>query len=104
VLPQGALVEGAHRLWGSAAAAGTLVHVPALPWTLQARQVPHDADAQQTLSTQVSPVRQSVVTLQVWPWRFLVPHRFVFGSQMSGARQSASCLHAVLQLVVPLQT
>jgi hypothetical protein len=31
VLPHGALLEGAHRLWGSAAAAGTLVHVPALP-------------------------------------------------------------------------
>jgi hypothetical protein len=71
---------------------------------LQARQVPQDADAQQTLSTQVSPVRQSEVALQVWPCRFLVPHRFVFGSQMSGERQSVSSVHAVLQLVVPLQT
>ena len=104
VLPQGALVEGAHRLWGSAAPAGTLVHVPALPETLQAKQVPHDAEAQQTPSTQVRPVRQSAVALQVWPWRFLFPHRFVLGSQMSGERQSASDLHAVLQLVVPLQT
>lgn len=80
------------------------MQVPALPWTLQARQVPHDVDAQQTASTQVRPVRQSVVTLQVWPCRFLVPHRLVFGSQMSGVRQSASTLQAVLQLVVPLQT
>jgi hypothetical protein len=103
VLPQGAVVEVGHLLWGSAAPVGTLVQVPALPWTLQARQVPQDADAQQTPSTQLSPVRQSVVALQVWPWRFLVPHRLVFGSQMSGVRQSVSALHAVLQLVVPLQ-
>jgi hypothetical protein len=104
VLAHGALVEAAHRLWGSAAPAGTLVQVPALPWTLQARQVPHEADAQQTPSTQVRPVRQSEVAPQVWPCRFLFPHRFVFGSQMSGERQSASALHAVLQLFVPLQT
>jgi hypothetical protein len=102
VLAQGALVEAAHRPWGSAAPAGTLVHVPALPWTLQARQDPQETDPQQTPSTQVSPVRQSEVALQVWPCRFLVPHRLVFGSQMSGERQSASTVHAVLQLVVPL--
>ena len=81
---------------------GTLAQVPGVPVTLQAMQVGHDADPQQTPSTQLRPVRQSVVAVQVCPCRFLLPHRFVIGSQMVGLTQSPSTLHAVLQLVVPL--
>src|SRR6185312_2898270 len=103
VLPQGALVDLAHWPAGAAAPAGRLVQVPALPVTLQAWQVPQAVEPQQTPSTQLRPVRQSPVALQVWPCRFLLPHRLVFGSQLNPEAQSASVLHAVLQLVVPLQ-
>jgi len=48
------------------------------------------------------PVRQSLVAAQVWPSRRLLPHRFVCGSQMSGARQSASTVHAALHAEMPL--
>jgi hypothetical protein len=95
VLPQGAW--GAQRACGSASPCRTFEHVPALPVTLHAWQVPHVDAPQQTPSTQKSPVRQSVVATHGWPSRFLLPQRFVFGSQMSGARQSASTVQAALQ-------
>ena len=102
VLPQGGC--GAQRVCGSASPKATFAHVPALPTMLQAWQVPHDEVEQQTLSTQKSPVRQSPVAVQDWPRRFLSPHRFVLGSQMFGARQSASTVQVALQaaFVVPL--
>ena len=55
-LPQGGLA--AQRACGSVVPASTGVHVPALPATLQARQVAHVAVAQQTPSTQL-PLSQS---------------------------------------------
>ena len=67
VLPQGAVVEVAHRVCGSAVPEGTLAQVPGVPVTLQAMQVGHDADPQQTPSTQLRPVRQSPVAVQVCP-------------------------------------
>ena len=39
--------------------------MPALPGTLHDMQVPQEGDAQQTLSTQVSPLKQSVVAVQL---------------------------------------
>jgi hypothetical protein len=48
-------------------------------------------------------VRQSAVVEHDWPRRFLLPQRFVVGSQMFGAKQSASPVQAPLQAVVPLQ-
>ena len=71
---------------------------------MHAWQVPHDFEPQQTPSTQVRPVRQLLVAVQVWPCRDRFPHRFVFGSQMFGDRQFASTVQVELQLVVPLQT
>jgi hypothetical protein len=87
---------------GSAVPEGTFAQVPRLPDTLQAWHIPHDVDPQQTPSTQVRPVKQSAVAVHGCPCRCLVPQRLVFGSQMSGERQSASVLHAELQAVVPL--
>ena len=84
MLPQGAVVEVAHRPCGSAVPAGTLAQVPALPSTLQAWQVAHDVDAAAD-AVDAAEARQAVGRhVQVCPSRFLVPHRFVFGSQMSG--------------------
>ena len=102
VLPHGSC--GVQRACGSASPDVTFEHVPALPRTLQAWQVPHDEVPQQTPSTQKSPVRQSLVIVHGWPRRFLSPHRFVLGSQMFGARQSASTVQVALQaaFVVPL--
>ena len=102
VLPQGGL--GAHRPCGSAASSGTLVQLPALPVTLHAWQVAHAEALQHTKSTQLAPVRQSAVAVQDWPRRRLLPHRLVWGSQIAGAWQSASAVHAPLHAVVPLQT
>ena len=102
VLPQGGLV--AHRPCGSRLLAGTFAQFPALPVRLQAWQVAHAVALQQTPSTQLSPVRQSLVAAQDCPSRFLLPHRLVLGSQMSGAWQSASPAQAALQAVLPLQT
>lgn len=102
VLPQGAL--GVHRLCGSGVLADTLAQLPALPGTLQAWQMEQPVALQQTPSTQLLPVRQSAVAVQGWPSRFLLPHRLVLGSQMSGGWQSASDEQAALQAVVPLQT
>jgi hypothetical protein len=104
VLPQGDELLVGHSPCGSAAADGTFAHVPRLPETLHAWQVPQDFDPQQTPSTQVRPVRQSPVAEQVCPCRCNVPHRLVFGSQMFGDRQFVSTVHVELQLVVPLQT
>jgi hypothetical protein len=102
VLPQGGLV--AHRPCGSSALAATGAQLPALPPTLQAWQVPHELELQQTPSTQLSLVWQSPVTAQACPSRFLVPQMLMTGSQMLGAWQSASTEQAALQAVVPLHT
>ena len=102
VLPQGGLV--AQRPCGSRLLAGTLAQLPALPAMLQAWHFKHALALQQTPSTQLSPVKQSVLSAQACPSRFLVPQRFVLGSQMSGERQSVSTAQAALQAVLPLQT
>jgi len=104
VLPQGAVLLTAHRPCGSAALAATGAQVPGLLATLQAWQVPQTLVLQHTPSTQLSPVKQSVVAVQACPSRFKFPHRLVFGSQMVGDWQSASTVHAALQAVDPLQT
>jgi hypothetical protein len=64
VLPQGGFAVQREGECGSAALAGTGAQVPALPATLQAWQVPQALALQQTPSTQLSPVRQSVVAVQ----------------------------------------
>jgi hypothetical protein len=102
VLPQGGLV--AHRPCGSRLLDGTFAQFPALPAMLQAWQVAQAVALQQTPSTQLLPVKQSVVTAHACPSRFLLPHRPTFVSQISGDRQSASTAQAALQAVVPLQT
>jgi hypothetical protein len=98
VLPQGGLA--AQRACGSASPEPTFEQVPALPTTLQAAQVPHTPLLQQTPSTQKLPVRQSPVAVHGCPRRFLSPHRLVLGSQMLGARQSVSAVHAALQAAI----
>lgn len=100
VFPHGGL--GAHRPCGSAASSGTLVQLPALPWTLHAWQVGHAAALQHTPSTQLAPVRQSAVPVHDWPRRRLLPQKFVSGSQIAGARQSVSTVQAPRHAVVPL--
>ena len=62
VLPQGGLA--AHAPWGSRALSGTLAQLPRLPVTLQDWQVGQAEALQQTLSTQLAPVRQSFVVVQ----------------------------------------
>ena len=98
VLPHGGWAV--QRACGSASPGATFEHVPALPTTLQAWHVPHIELPQQTPSTQKSPVRHSDVAAQGCPRRFLSPHRFVFGSQMLGVRQSPSLVQAALQAAV----
>jgi len=100
VLPQGGLA-GQPDL-GSGVPAGTLAHAPANPVTAHDWQRGQDDVVQQTPSTQVFPVRQSSVEAHACPSRFLLPHRLVLGSQMSGAWQSASVVHAALHADVPL--
>lgn len=98
VLPHGRLAG--QLACGSGTPAGTLLQAPvAHVW-----HRPHDADPQHTPSTQKFPVRQSAVAVHVCPSRRLLPHRFVCGSQMSGARQSASTVHAALHAEMPLHT
>jgi hypothetical protein len=63
VRPQGGL--GAQRPCGSASSAGTSLHAPARPSTLQDWHVPQPEAAQHTPSTQNVPVRQSSVDAQV---------------------------------------
>jgi hypothetical protein len=101
VLPQGGVVE--QSPCGSRLLAGTLAQLPALPAMLQAWQVAQAVALQQTPSTQLLPVRQSLVDAHDCPSRFLSPHRLVFGSQMSGNWQSASAEQAALHAVLPLQ-
>jgi hypothetical protein len=76
VLPQGGL--GVQRLCGSGALAGTLAQLPALPVTLQAWHIEQALALQQTPSTQLFPVRHSLVAAQACPRRFLSPQRFTF--------------------------
>ena len=102
VLPQGGLV--AQRPCGSRLLAGTLAQLPALPVRLQAWQVAQAVTLQQTPSTQLLPVRQSVDATQDCPRRCLVPQRPIFVSQISGNWQSLSAAQAALQAVLPLQT
>ena len=102
MLPQGGLAV--QRPCGSVLFEGTLAQLPALPVTLQDWQVPQELELQQTPSTQLFPVRQSLVAVQDCPRRFLLPQRLVLGSQMSGSWQSASAVQAALQAVLPLQT
>jgi hypothetical protein len=102
VLPQGGLAV--QPPWGSVALRGTFAQFPRLPVTLQAWQVGQAEELQQTPSTQLAPVRQSLVAVQAWPRRFLFPQRLVSGSQMFGDRQSASLVQAPRQALVPLQT
>jgi hypothetical protein len=63
VSPQGGL--GAQPPCGSAVPATTFVHVPADPATSHAWHSPHDAELQHTPSTQLAPVRQSLVCAHV---------------------------------------
>jgi len=102
VLPQGGLA--AQRLLGSALPSGTSAQLPALPGTLHDVHSEQALLPQQTPSTQNRPVKHSLVTAQDWPGRFRLPQRLVFGSQMVGARQSPSFVHAARHAVDPLQT
>jgi hypothetical protein len=97
--PHGGLAT--QRPCGSAASAGTSLHVPSRPLTLQAWHVPQLGVAQQTLSTHESPVRQSSSIVQASPRRCLSPHLFFWRSQIAGGAQSPSATQVVLQ-VVPL--
>src|SRR4051794_15849286 len=92
VLPQGGLAG--QRVCGSGSPPPTSAHAPSLLATLHAWHTPHTDELQQTPSTQKLPVRQSLGPPHGWPRRRLSPQRFVFGSQMLGARQSASLVQA----------
>jgi hypothetical protein len=54
-------VETGHLPCKSGCPDGMLAQTPALPGTLHAWQVPHAVAAQQTPSTQVSPLKQVLV-------------------------------------------
>jgi hypothetical protein len=84
--------------------AETLAQLPGLLGVLQAWQVPQAVALQQTPSTQLLPVRQSVGPVQDCPSRFLFPQMLVLGSQIVGDWQSVSTVQAALQAVDPLQT
>jgi hypothetical protein len=99
VLPQGELIEVRHWPAGAALPDAMFVQVPALPVTLHDWQVPHAVDAQQTPSTQVRPLRQSDVALQVWPWWFRPQ---MLAVQWFPIVQSPSPVQAVLQLPAAL--
>jgi hypothetical protein len=99
--PQGGLA--AQRPCGSAASAGTSLHVPSRSMTLQAWQVPHEGVPQHTPSTQELPMRQSSSTVHASPRRCLVPHLFVVKSQVRPGAQSPSATQVVLH-AVPLHT
>jgi hypothetical protein len=105
VLPQGGLV--AHRPCGSRLLDGTFAQLPGLLLRLQAWQVAQAVALQQTPSTQLLPVRQSLDSAQDCPRPCLVPQRPTFVSQISIVGdwlQSLSAAQAALQAVVPLQT
>ncbi len=102
VFPQGMLAETGHFPCSSAPPEGMLAHVPALPGTLQAWQVPHDGEAQQMPSTHVRPVKQSFVTVQLFPCETKFPHLLVIGSQFVPVAHCELTVQVVLQSVVPL--
>jgi hypothetical protein len=102
VFPQGMLAETGHLPCSSAPPDGMFAHVPWLPGTLHAWQVPHDADAQQTPSTHVRPLKQSFVTVQALPCETKVPHLLVMGSQLVPVAHCELTVQVVLQSVVPL--
>jgi hypothetical protein len=94
--PQGG--AGGQAPCRSAAPAGMGAHVPAVPVTLQDRQVPQLADEQQTPSTQF-PLSHSAGAAQIWPSRFF-PHEPLLHTMPE--MQSLSAPQAARQLV-PLQ-
>lgn len=100
VLPQGGLAV--QRFIVSGWPSGTKAQVPALAPTLHAMHSEQELVPQQTPSTQKLPVRQSLVAVQVWPWRRRLPQRLVCGSQMLGARQSRSFRQTAKHAFVPL--
>ena len=100
VLPHGGLAV--QRL--SVVPTATLAQLPAVAPTLHAWQTPHALVVQQTPLVQKLSVRHSLVVAQAWPRRFLLPQRLVFGSQMFGARQSASLLQVPRHAVAPSHT
>jgi hypothetical protein len=102
VLPHGGL--GAQPPRGSAAPIATGAQLPAPVPTLHAWHSPHDMLLQQTPSTQKLPVKHWSVVVHACPSRSLLPQRLVCRSQIDGARQSASDVHAARHAVVPLQT
>lgn len=102
VLPHGGLATQPPR--GSVVPIGTGAQLPAPVPTLHAWHRPHDVVLQQTPSTQVLPVKHWSVAVHAWPSRFLLPQRLVCLSQIDGARQSLSTVHAARHAVVPLQT
>ena len=102
VLPHGGLTV--QRLPGSVIPAGTLAQLPAVVPTLHAWHSPHELAVQQTPLVQKLSVRHSVVFAQGWPRRFLFPQRLVFGSQMFGARQSASFRQVPRHAAAPSHT
>lgn len=104
VLPHGVAALVAHWPAGAVAPFGMLAQVPGLPGTLHDLQVPQEAAPQQTPSVQKFPVRQSLLAVQLWPRRLLVPQSWVVGSHISGARHWVSTEHAAKQAVAPLQT
>jgi len=102
VLPHGGLTTQPPR--GSAVPIGTGAQLPALVPTLHAWHSPHDVLLQQTPSTQLLPVKHWSVDVHAWPSRSLLPQRLVCLSQIDGARQSESTVHAARHAVAPLQT
>ncbi len=102
VFPQGMLAETGHLPCNSAPPDGMLAHVPWLPGTLQAWQVPHDEDAQQMPSRQVRPLKQSRVVVQGLPCETNFPHLLVIGSQLVPVAHCELMVQVVLQSVVPL--
>jgi hypothetical protein len=102
VLPHGG--AGVQRFPGSVTPTGTLAQLPALVPTLHAWHSPHALVLQQTPLVQKLSVRHSLVAAQGWPRRFLLPQRLVFGSQMLGARQSASFRQVPRHAVAPSHT
>jgi hypothetical protein len=102
VLPHGGLAGQPPR--GSDVPSNTGAQLPAVVPTLHAWHSPHDVVLQQTPSTQKFPVRHWLVSVHGCPRRSWLPQRLVCRSQIDGARQSASRVHAARHALVPLQT
>jgi len=100
VLPHGGLAV--QRL--SVAPTAALAQLPAAVPTLHAWHSPHALVVQQTPLVQKLSVRHSLVAAHGWPRRFLLPQRLVRGSQMLGARQSASFRQVPRHAVPPSHT